>query len=90
MPSPWEEGGTAVLAVTDEGIVLASFRTSPPLPPPESPNAVLPPPEEGGRGVGNDRIVSVYAPARFFGLSPYDFVPAPFLRMTRGWLLPCI
>ena len=30
MPSPWGEGGTAALAVTDEGIMSTLFRMSPP------------------------------------------------------------
>ncbi len=33
-------------------------------------NAVMPPPEEGGRGVGNDRAIVLNRPARFFGLVP--------------------
>ena len=41
------------------------------MPPPwGKQNAVMPPPEEGGRGVGNDRAIDLNRPARFFGLVP--------------------
>ena len=48
-------------------------------------NSVMPPPEEGGRGVGNDRIVINIRPREILRVILSDFVLFPSLRMTRGW-----